>query len=83
MSIEEKLHEKLDWLMVKHIDANKIISDIIVICKQEIAEAKIAECKYWQDIIFSPEQQAKKPTISLTDFALRIAELSSPEGEMK
>lgn len=53
--------------------------------KQEIDEAckkaKIEECEYWREIIFSPEQQAIKPTISLTDFQLRIVELSPKESE--
>ena len=42
-------------------------------------KAKIEECEYWREIIFSPEQQAIKPTISLTDFQLRIVELSPKE----
>lgn len=58
---------------------------IIPIIQQEIDEAckkaKIEECEYWREIIFSPEQQAIKPTISLTDFQLRIVELSPKESE--
>lgn len=45
--IEEKLHKELDWLSVKHIDADKIIETILSICKQEIAEA----CKKQRDEI--------------------------------
>jgi len=48
----------------------------------KIKDAKISECQYWQDQIFSPEFQSSKPTISLTDFILRISELKG-EQEVK
>lgn len=40
MTLEEKLHIKLDWMNVKHIAVDVIIQDIVVICQQEIDEAK-------------------------------------------
>lgn len=39
MTLEEKLHKELDWLEIKHIDADGIIRNILSLCQQEIAEA--------------------------------------------
>ena len=41
MTLEEKLHKELDWLEIKHIDADGIIRNILSICKQEIEDAEI------------------------------------------
>lgn len=41
MTIEEKLHKKIDWMSVKHIAVDVIIQDIVSICKQEIEQAEI------------------------------------------
>lgn len=46
MTLEEKLHIKLDWMNVKHIAVDVIIQDIVVICQQEINEA----CKKQREI---------------------------------
>lgn len=43
-------------------------------------EGRIKEAEYWRDIIFSPEEQEKKQTISLTDFILRIEELKASKS---
>lgn len=40
MTLEEKLHKELDWLEIKHIDADGIIRNILSIIQQEIADAK-------------------------------------------
>jgi len=41
-------------------------------------QAKIEECKYWQDAIFSPQSIIAQ--LSVIDFQLRITELSLPES---
>lgn len=46
MILEEKLHKELDWLEIKHIDADGIIRNILSICQQEIDEA----CKKQREI---------------------------------
>lgn len=40
MTLEEKLHKELDWLEIKHIDADGIIRNFLSICQQEIEDAK-------------------------------------------
>jgi len=60
-----------------------IIQKVISICKQEIEDAKrqakIDECKYWQDAIFSPQSIIAQ--LSVIDFQLRITELNNPLPE--
>jgi hypothetical protein len=40
MDIETKLHKELDWLTIKHIDADGVIRNVLSICKQQIRSEK-------------------------------------------
>jgi len=85
------LEEKLKAVLQKETDATaylndvwefKVITGILSICQEAVDEAcknaKIEECKYWQDAIFSPQSIIAQ--LSVIDFQLRITELSLPES---
>lgn len=74
---EEGFNAGCDYTCKQYGDGKTEAQIIDEACKK----AKIEECEYWREIIFSPEQQAIKPTISLTDFQLRIVELSPKEDK--
>jgi len=65
--------------------ANWAKTKLISICQEAVDEAcknaKIEECKYWQNAIFSPQSIIAQ--LSVIDFQLRIAELESPSPKEK